>query len=299
MASFRNLPLSHRIGRRLSKYPLPPGSAAYELLNIFVPARKVNYVIKFFTHPCAAPWYVYAELAAPAFAGMFITLLEFGRGDILRMSAGRPQRRFLRKLFRKGSRVAPTNAVNALKFFWRVDFVVQKAFFWWMIADLTVDGLYKWTTMVNETIWCTGEGILQAEVLNSAQPCFNAWTGFVIPDVLQNTEPWPYIGISVGLGPSSYHAILTLSVKSNSPFNPTKNFQVRFTVVSGGEVHIFDSAPVDLKLGITTDVSVTAAWRTFAASTATISWQWRIDNHFINFVNIDVAHVIVADEGSF
>ena len=283
----------------MSKYPLPPGSAAFEIVNVFLPARKINYVANFFTHPCAAPWYVYAELFLPAFAELFITLAEFGSGDILRMAAGRPQRRFLRKLFAKGTRVAPTSAAKAVKFFWKVDFVVQKAFFWWMIADLTIDGLYKWTTMVEKTIWCQGEGILQAEATDAAPACGPNWLPFTIPDVLQNTEPWFYVGLGVSLGPSSYHSILTVSVRQSSPFTPWRNYQIQLTVVAGGETHNFVSEPVDLKIGVATDVVIAGGWRIFQASTGTISWSHRIDPHLVPVVFIEKAHIVVADEGPF
>ena len=283
----------------MSKYQLPPGSAVYEILDVFLPVRKANYVIKFFQNPCAAPWYVYVELFIPAFAEMFITLIEFGRGDILRFSAGRPQRRIFRKLFAGAKRVTPKGAAGAVKIFWQTDLVVQRALFYWMIADLTIEGLYKWTTMVNETIWCSGEGILQAEVLNSSQACHDAWLPFVVPDVLQNTAPWFYDGVHCVVPPSSYHVVISMKAKANSTLNPRLNFQMRVRVTSGGVTLEDKTEPIDLKVGEPQDVMLGFGFRIFPATTGSIAWSWRIDTAGIPLINIDDCQLAISDDGPF
>jgi hypothetical protein len=37
---------------------------------------------------------------------------------------------------------------------WRIDSVMQRGLFWWLVADVTNDFAFEWTSLLYETVWC-------------------------------------------------------------------------------------------------------------------------------------------------
>lgn len=140
---------------------------------------KVNYVIDAWMSPCQAPWYVYIETLKPALLAGFITLLTFGWDDVFRGWArpknlgkrrtGKRKGKFSRAIPRfpevgeaigrqlpAGERIQRWSDPNVTKHLWRIDGHVQRAMFWWLIADITIDLAVNWTSQLYAVQWCAG-----------------------------------------------------------------------------------------------------------------------------------------------
>jgi len=115
---------------------------------------KINFVIDSWTTGCEAPWYVYIETMKPAALEAFIVLISFGWADVVR-GAFRPKGLGRRTGKKKGKwgkykpgfpEVGNTLGKslpfaeqlddyikwsNGFKTLWRIDNLMQAAFFMW------------------------------------------------------------------------------------------------------------------------------------------------------------------------
>jgi len=149
--------------------PKPPGDLGYY--------DKVNFVIDAWVVPCEAPWYIYIETLKPALLKAFITLSTFGWDDVARGYA-RPKQPGTRRTGKRkgkwrravpswpetgeeaGKRLPGSEEVKgrkwgtATRFLWRIDSIAQRFLFFWLIADIAVDLVFDWTSLLYETVWC-------------------------------------------------------------------------------------------------------------------------------------------------
>lgn len=149
--------------------PKPPGDP-----DLF---DKVNYVIDAWSRPCEAPWYIYVETLKPALLEAFITLIAFGWDDVVRGYL-RPKGLGMRRTSKrkgKGVRKLPrfpelgeligenlpgsdaakgTRWSDGLKTLWRIDAAIQGVLFAWLVADVTLDLAFNWTSVLYQTRWC-------------------------------------------------------------------------------------------------------------------------------------------------
>jgi len=147
--------------------PTPPDPGYFD---------KVNYVIDAWAMPCEAPWYIYVSTLKPAALAAFITLLTFGWDDVLRGFArpkglGRGRRTMKKRGKGKiglrgfpeigellGRQLPGSEQVKGIKWsdglktLWRIDTVVQGFLFAWLVADVTNDFAFEWTSL-SPGIW--------------------------------------------------------------------------------------------------------------------------------------------------
>jgi len=144
--------------------------------------EKTNFVIDSWTQPCEAPWYIYIETLAPALLEAFIVLMTFGWDDVGRgyfRPHGLRTRRHRRRGRRPrrpgggipelgeeiGKRLPGAKKVKGRKWsqtgrtLWAIDTTIQRGLFWWLVADVTNDLAYNWTTLLYETEWCAGSAL--------------------------------------------------------------------------------------------------------------------------------------------
>lgn len=154
--------------------PKPPRDVSY--------FDKVNYVIDAWAMPCEAPWYIYVETLKPALLEAFITLATFGWDDVARgyfrprglggRRTGKRKGKFAKAIPRFpelgeeiGKRLPGAEEVKGEKWsalgktLWRIDTVIQRALFWWLVADVTIDFAYNWTSLLYETVWCQASNL--------------------------------------------------------------------------------------------------------------------------------------------
>lgn len=138
---------------------------------------KVNYVIDAWARPCDAPWYIYVNCLKPAALTAFITLIMFGWDDVARgyfrprglgpRRTGKRKGKWLRRIPRfpelgemLGSKLPGAEEVKGVKWnslgktLWRIDTIMQQYLFWWLVADVTIDFAYNFTSVLYETRWC-------------------------------------------------------------------------------------------------------------------------------------------------
>lgn len=151
--------------------PKPPGDiGAFD---------KVNFVIDSWARPCEAPWYIYVETLWPALLAAFITLATFGWDDVARgyfrprglghRRTGKRKGKWRRAIpafpeagEELGKRLPGAEEIKGERWsvlgktLWRIDTVVQRSLFWWLVVDVTVDLAYNWTSLLYETVWCQG-----------------------------------------------------------------------------------------------------------------------------------------------
>ena len=140
--------------------------------------RRWNTILDFFEFRCHGHWRIYLETMFPALGEAVIALLGFDWDDIARayfrpsglrsrhkMRGGSKEskkkskrRKFLNKLelpeFGEiigknlpGAKIVKARSVsNVGRYLWILDAYAQRALYWYMIADVSTDFLYNWTT---------------------------------------------------------------------------------------------------------------------------------------------------------
>lgn len=233
--------------------PKPPGD-----LGQF---DKVNYVIDAWARPCDAPWYIYIETLKPALLEAFITLLTFGWDDVARgylrprglnmRRTGKRKGKWARAVPRfpelgeligenlPGSDAAKgTKWSNGLKTLWRIDSAVQGLLFWWLVADVTVDLAFNWTSVLYETRWCqaSAKGRFSWRKGITETILQDAWNslGFTIEDY---EFPFPNWIITRGnTGPNGATIAFSLDVEPFFPASPPSSYSYRIIDMDTREV---------------------------------------------------------------
>lgn len=150
--------------------------------------QKANGIIKFIENPCYAPWTVYIETALPALGTAVLELMDFGLGDVVRgalrpkgLRSGKHGRR--RKPRGKHFRGIPEigNLIGSMipgterargrhitagqRHLWLVDGALQRVLWYWLVADITLDFAYNWTSAIQKSEFCQkqGNGYAQSE----------------------------------------------------------------------------------------------------------------------------------------
>lgn len=223
--------------------PVPPGD----------PDRfdKVNYIVESFARPCQAPWYIYLETLKPALLTAFIVLITFGWDDVLR-GVLRPKglgRRTGKRKGKWGKRVPRFPELGetigkhlpfaeqvddfakwgcGTRTLWRIDTAIQMTFFYWLVADVTVDLFYDWNSALFKTRWCeaTDWGRFSYENTGWSPIPNDTWkvAGFGSEDYEDAPPSWTFIrGHS---GPAGCQAHAALRIKQRLPFDPPQEFRV-------------------------------------------------------------------------
>lgn len=212
--------------------PHPPGDREDDEDNW----DKVNFVIDAWTTGCDAPWYIYIETMKPAALAAFITLITFGWDDVFRgyfRPRGLYSRRRTGKRRGKWARAKPrfpelgeetgkklpgATEMKGKKWsglgktLWRIDAVFQQAFFWWLVADVTEDFLFEWTSLLMKSYWCQDPTVGRFSFSNPPGSPIpdKVWkvAGYGILDYEYGPPNWNYNTGSTG----GVHATITASL---------------------------------------------------------------------------------------
>ncbi len=212
---------------------------------------KTNYVIDAWSRPCVAPWYIYVETMGPAALEAFITLLTFGWDDVLRgfwrprglgpRRTGKRKGKWRRRIPRFpeigeeiGKRLPGADMVKGRKWgcggrtLWRIDTALQRGLFWWLVADVTNDFAFNWTSLLYETEWCKASDLGRFSV---GSPGFDpigdeSWkvAGFTDRDYQEAPPNW--FVISGRTGSRACTVAAALEVRTRPPFDPPTSFKV-------------------------------------------------------------------------
>lgn len=152
--------------------------------------QRIGAVIDFWQNPCGASWIVYAELSVVPAGKAILQLVVPTPLDVVRAYL-RPKR--LRREGRKGRRrpdrkrragipdtsevigkrlpgyrtLANRSVAQGAKRLWLVDGAIQRVFWYWLIAEVTLDFFYEWTTAIAASEECKlqygGQGVIGAD----------------------------------------------------------------------------------------------------------------------------------------
>lgn len=234
--------------------PKPPGD-----LSAF---DKVNFVIDSWASPCEAPWYIYVETLWPALLKAFITLATFGWDDVARgyfrprglghRRTGKRKGKWRRAIpaFPElgeeiGKRLPGADEIKGEKWsvlgktLWRIDTVVQRALFWWLVADVTVDFAYNWTSLLYETVWCqaSDKGRFSVHHDGGASRTPAAWWRVAFNEVDYQFPPPRWFVTHGTIGPEGATITAAVAVKGHATGPPPTSFSVRIVNDNTNEVY--------------------------------------------------------------
>lgn len=166
---------------------------------------KVNTIVDFFEDDCVPPWTVYVETALPAAGEAVLQLVTPSLTDVIRAYFRPKGLRFgghIRKIRRRrGKRWLPEDTseligkhipgyeehrarrvTNGVKFMWEIDGVLQRLFWYWLVADVSLDFFYNWTSAIMRSDVCAtdyaGRGFGVTNRFLNSFPDWRPWGGF-------------------------------------------------------------------------------------------------------------------------
>ncbi len=222
---------------------------------------KVNYVIDSWAQPCDAPWFIYIETLKPAALEAFLVLISFGWGDVIRgrfrpkglgRRTGKRKGRWAKRLPRFpeigntigkmipiGEQIEDfASAGNKTRFLWRIDNVLQGALFWWLVADVTIDFAFNWTSLLYETEWCKASNRGRFAYHNNPYPGKSAgvWhkQAYASQDYQYPLPIWLFDGGSTGNYPCT--VIASVEFRKYLAFPQPTNVQVKIFDPTNGQI---------------------------------------------------------------
>lgn len=226
--------------------------------------RAQQAIIDFYEFGCFPEYEVWLRTLLPALGEFLFGLLSFGYGDILRgyfrpnsvrglsrlnraklkgkgaganARAGGKTRFQIPEIGNEIGKSLPASeffrgrkVTNAEMYFWRIDGLIQRGLWYWLMADLTADFVVNWTTAIMESEECSPTGTFQLAIHSEAEH-------FTNPNVWRITSNWTldyeepqgfWDGTGVIRIPPGREAVITVTARF-------KNF---FGAVMGGEVGI-------------------------------------------------------------
>ena len=228
---------------------------------------KVNYVIDAWSRPCDAPWYIYVETLWPAALKAFITLATFGWDDVARgyfrprglqgprrSGKGRRRGRGLRgppelgdalgRSLPGADEVKGEKWSNLSKTLWRIDSQVQLGLFAWLVADVTNDFAYNFTSVLYQTVWCQASTLGRFSVRSGdwrVTPGFSYWTA-AFSDFDYQYPPPTWLQITGLSGPTGALVAVGLIVKQHLTFAKPTSIQIIIEPTAGGTAFV-DTGP--------------------------------------------------------
>lgn len=139
--------------------------------------QKFQSIVYIWENPCNASWFVYFETAIPALGRAIVELVTPTMLDVVRgyfrpknLKTGRHKRRKRRgrkrrrgipdtseviaKNIPRQSDVAKRGVKDGVKNLWRIDGAIQRVFWYWLIAEVTLDFFMNWHTGIMKTEYC-------------------------------------------------------------------------------------------------------------------------------------------------
>lgn len=211
---------------------------------------KIQAILKLVENPCDEPWTVYLELAIEPLFNVVVALLTFGMDDVIRgyfrpknLRSGRHLRRGKRgKRFKGGipelgeeiGKKLPgaewqRNRIvtHGVKVMWLIDGVLQRALFWWMVADLSIDFFYDWASAIFETEQCEKSLYrrLLAQGNTGGTHALFGWVGVLLPETVYS-EGLIWNVDFIDLPKGEWDVTLEATVKAAITIEDTMKFDV-------------------------------------------------------------------------
>lgn len=233
---------------------------------------QINAVTKFWMNDCDIPWTVYAETAIAPLGELALALLSFDMFDVMRgyfrpknLRTGshlRARRRRKKGKFgipETGEMVARhipgydqmrnRTVSDGVKHLWKIDGVMQRGLFAWMIADVTSDFFYNWTTLLMHTeegADCAPAALLR-EGPCDVSPGYGTWRWVRFINVRYARGGAYPVDAAIHLPPGRWHVAMHLKARNWS--EDPKYYQCGITRGSHGYPDLCQSERVLLAPG--------------------------------------------------
>lgn len=215
---------------------------------------SLNAIEDFVEYGCYPNWTVWIDTLMPALGAAILQLLDFGMGDVIRgyfrpsgtrgigigtrrpvrPKKGTPQKRRwgLRPIQlpetgnQIGKRLPGSQFFRARKvtglerYLWSIDMTVQRALWYWLVADVTSDFITNWTTAIMESEACRKDtlGTVAAEKPEPQNTTAGSWGAHLGWTTLHDDTPNLWSGASGTLViPQGYHAYISYQADSGAP----------------------------------------------------------------------------------
>lgn len=205
--------------------------------------HRLNHITVEYTSYCNASLTVYIETLIPAALRLFITLIDFDDGDVIRWiyrprglgTRGRHGRAgLLNRLTRPIGlkEIEGRKTTEGVKTLWRLDNVGQKIFLWWLIAEASVAFVYDWTTLLKQSGGCQqGSGV--ADTAGGILITNGAFQGANYPLIRSSILPVTMSPTGASMPASEMQAVANLKCEgTNGLFDTTVT--IRILMLAGG-----------------------------------------------------------------
>ena len=267
-------------------YQLPYGPGLWYTLqrwpNSFL--ARINTVTRLTMFDCGDDWGVYVETLFPALGNLFLVFLDtdwddiargflrpYGiraRGKIRDKRKKKKKRRFsfeipeIGEIIGKnlpGARAIKGRKVGAAwRWFWRIDGILQRALYYWMLVDVLADFSYAWSTGIfrHEVCWQRDKGWIKGGPGLLSWSANGQWVTTGLPLPHQRGGDYPPPGFPVYVPPGD-HVIAGFELGRAYGFlRKLQSVSARMIEedVQSGEARVLDSS-IDVQVENLEDVS--------------------------------------------
>ena len=218
--------------------------------------KEANFIKSLITHPCARPWFVYAETFLPAFLKLLITVVLFDVEDALRAHGesivrdrhAKKGKRHTKKMKvqNKGINVA-RYAQKGLKVLLIVTEPLEKIGFAWLVFSAVDQFFYDWQMLLQKSDYCVDRGQSGPLTLARGPGFISIVIGFV-PVILniteQNRPGFTHTAIGADIPHGAWHCLFALTVKG--PIGGVSNVIIRVRTPGALGADTTESEPLAL-----------------------------------------------------
>lgn len=262
---------------------------------------QINFVLQQWSNPCDAPWYVYLETAGPAALQMAISLLCWDWADVARWFF-RPVGKRAQSHFRgrkKGHRRKPKlgwaerarkitpgmssfgarSAHQGVHHLWRIDGVVQRLLWYWVVYEVVRQGVYNYTSMLYRTEYCQAQASESSAGVTGDTtdlPAIAGWVDLSINEIDYVKGNIAHGAFALALGPGKW--IISSAVTVTDTLHDPTAFQSAIDLLFPDHTQTITQGAVDIETAKTTGT----VNFTYAVGPLNVRLKARCDTGFVN-----------------
>jgi len=115
---------------------------------------RLNYIVRMYSETCGDNWYLWIETAIETLPMLIYSLLAISTVDVFKELLEREYRCGVRQAAKKGKRQANAVAKRGSQFFWKIEAVRGRLFWWWLIAESVTAYVINWQSIVVQEQRC-------------------------------------------------------------------------------------------------------------------------------------------------
>lgn len=213
---------------------------------------RINFAWKYLFNTCELPFMLYFELGREPAGRAALSLLSFGMDDLIR-SYFRPAGLRTKRHGRKGRKnkkrpgipetsdliaerlpghqeVKGRKVSDGVRLLWKVDAIIQRGLYYFMLADVIGDFAYDWTTAIirHDNSVCPNTYRRLNETKNLTIANTNGAFGpMLYGDTRYVQGPISRFGSVWTVGEGYYQVIANVTIRNSGPFNRETEVQLR------------------------------------------------------------------------